>query len=305
LHASVYDWFQIRFDHFGRTTNTYQTPITHAIFERLYSNGYFFEEAVEQTFCEQCDRFLADRYVEGTCPLCSFNDARGDQCDGCGKLLNSVDLKEPRCKLCKTKPVIRSSKHLFLDLARLQPRIEEFVAAADEKGTWSANSASIARAWLTEGLRPRCMTRDLKWGTPVPVPGFESKVFYVWFDAPIGYISITAEYAQGRWQDWWKQAPEEAKEKPVALIHFLGKDNVPFHAVTFPATHLGTDEPFLLVDRISSTEYLNYESGKFSKSRGTGVFGTDARDSGIPAALWRYYLLATRPEHMDASFSWY
>lgn len=302
LHASVYDWFQIRFDHFGRTTNKYQTPITHEIFQKLYDNGYFFEGTVEQTFCETCDRFLADRYVEGICPLCSFGDARGDQCDGCGKLLNSTDLKEPKCKMCKSRPIVRSSKHLFLDLGKLQPRLETFVAEGEAKGTWSSNSASIAKAWLTEGLLPRCMTRDLKWGTPVPVPGFENKVFYVWFDAPIGYISITADYAQGRWQEWWKSADDSSKK--VSLVQFLGKDNVPFHAVTFPATILGTNEPFNLLDAISSTEYLNYESGKFSKSRGTGVFGTGARDSGVPAALWRYYLLATRPEHMDASFSW-
>jgi methionyl-tRNA synthetase len=300
LHASVYDWFQIRFDHFGRTWNPFQTGITHEIFQDLYDNGFFFEDAVEQTFCETCDRFLADRFVEGTCPLCGFTDARGDQCDGCGKLLNSTELKAPKCKLCKSTPVVRSSRHLFLDLTKLQPQTEAWVEAASKRGSWSSNSTAIAKAWLTEGLRPRCMTRDLKWGTSVPVPGFEDKVFYVWFDAPIGYISITADYLRGAgpWERWWKNPGG------VELVQFMGKDNVPFHTVIFPSTLLGTGQPWTMLHHISTTEYLNYEAGKFSKSRGTGVFGNGARDSGIPAAVWRYYLLATRPETTDASFAW-
>ncbi len=300
LHASVYDWFQIHFDHFGRTTNEYQTPITHELFNQLYKNGYFFEDSIEQTFCITCDRFLADRFVEGTCPLCSFNDARGDQCDGCGKLINSVELKNPRCKVCKDTPEIRSSKHLFLDLVQLTPKLEKFVEEAAQRGTWTSNSVSIARAWLHEGLRPRCMTRDLKWGTSVPVPGYENKVFYVWFDAPIGYISLTASYAQGSWREWWAHN----EETNVNLVQFMGKDNVPFHTVTFPGTLFGLDERLNLLHTLSTTEYLNYENSKFSKSRGTGVFGLDARDSGIPAALWRYYLLSTRPESTDAIFTW-
>jgi methionyl-tRNA synthetase len=298
MHASIYDWFQIQFDAFGRSSTPLQTEITHEIFRDLYANGFFFEKAVDQCFCEGCQRFLADRYVEGTCPLCGFDDARGDQCDGCGKLLNAVDLKNSKCKICRGTPVIKSSSHLFLDLTKLQGQCETFVEEAAAKGHWSPNSVSIAKAWLNEGLKARCMTRDLKWGTSVPLPGFESKVFYVWFDAPIGYISITANYDEASWRKWW-QNPEN-----VELHQFMGKDNVLFHTVIFPSTLMGTARPWTLLKGLSTTEYLNYEGGKFSKSRGTGVFGSDARDSGIPASVWRYYLLASRPESMDAAFSW-
>lgn len=298
MHASIYDWFQIDFDAFGRSSTAVQTEITHEIFRDLYGNGFFFEKSVEQCYCEECARFLADRYVEGTCPKCGFADARGDQCDGCGELLNAIDLKSPQCKLCRTMPKVRTSNHLFLDLSKLQGECEEFVEAAGKRGGWSANSLSIARAWLNEGLLPRCMTRDLKWGTSVPLPGFEDKVFYVWFDAPIGYISITAGYDSDNWRRWWQNPAQ------VSLHQFMGKDNVLFHTVIFPSTLLGTGQPWTLLSHLNSTEYLNYEGGKFSKSRGTGVFGSDARDSGIPAAVWRYYLLSTRPETTDAAFSW-
>lgn len=323
LHSTIYDWFDIQTDIFGRSSTPQQTEITHEIFQDLFNNGYFFEQSVEQSFCEGCNRFLADRYVEGTCPHCSYNDARGDQCDACGKLLNPIELKDARCKLCRRTPVIRSSKHLFLDLTKLQPVVEDFVERQSRTGNWSANSTSIAKGWLTDGLKPRCMTRDLKWGTPVPVPGFEDKVFYVWFDAPIGYISITANYTK-EWRQWWKagknitcgkenENENEAKPK-VELFQFMGKDNVPFHTVIFPSTLLGTvsaseqkssqDCPWTLLHHINTTEYLNYENGKFSKSRGIGVFGNDARDSGIPVSVWRYYLLAVRPETTDSTFSW-
>lgn len=298
MHSSIYEWFQIEFDAFGRSSTPVQTEITHEIFRDLYENDFFFAKSVDQCYCEGCSRFLADRYVEGTCPLCGFTDARGDQCDGCGKLLNAIELKEPQCKLCRNTPVVRTSNHLFLDLSKLQSQCEDFVEGAAKTAHWSANSLSIARAWLTEGLRPRCMTRDLKWGTSVPIAGFEDKVFYVWFDAPIGYISITAGYDKDNWRRWWQNPGN------VSLHQFMGKDNVPFHTVIFPSTLLGTGKPWTLLHQLNSTEYLNYEGGKFSKSRGTGVFGSDARDSGIPASIWRYYLLSSRPESTDSAFSW-
>lgn len=316
LHAAIYEWFQIRFDHFGRTSTPAQTAITHDIFAELYTAGYFIEQSVEQSWCERCSRFLADRYVEGTCPLCAFPDARGDQCDGCGKLMNPTELRNARCKVCRSTPSIRSSTHLFLDLTRLQPECQAFVERASVAGSWSSNSAAIARAWLTEGLKPRCMTRDLRWGTPVPLEHMRDKVFYVWFDAPIGYLSITAGYfnedgpgtakktadkrtAMKNWELWWKN-PDQ-----VQLYQFMGKDNVPFHTVIFPSTLLGCHNTrYTLLHHINTTEYLTYESGKFSKSRKLGVFGNDARDSGIAPSLWRYYLLASRPESTDAAFMW-
>lgn len=305
LHSAVYNWFQIDFDTFGRTSTPKQTEITHEIFKSLYERGYFFEQDVEQTYCAGCARFLADRFVEGNCPRCGYDDARGDQCDKCGRLHSPTDLLNPRCKLCRGTPERRSSRHLFLDLTRLQPECAAFVDSSSVKGRWSSNSTAISKAWLNEGLQPRCMTRDLTWGTPVPVSGFEKKVFYVWFDAPIGYISITAA-ATEHWRSWWMagKAEESSDVAKVELVQFMGKDNVPFHTVTFPSTLLGTGEPWTMLHHISTTEYLNYETGKFSKSRGIGVFGTDARDTGIPASIWRYYLLSTRPETSDSAFSW-
>jgi methionyl-tRNA synthetase len=240
---------------------------------------------------------LADRYVEGICPHCKYDDARGDQCDACGKLLNAIELIEPRCKLDNNKPITKESKHYFLDLATLQPKIEAAFEKSAKEGKWSQNGITITQSWLKEGLRPRCITRDLKWGIPVPAEGFEGKVFYVWFDAPIGYPSITANYTD-EWEKWWKN-PENVK-----LYQFMGKDNVPFHSVVFPACEIGSGDNWTLVNHISTCEYLNYEGGKFSKSRNVGVFGTNAEETGIPPSVWRYYLMSVRPETGDSMFTW-
>jgi methionyl-tRNA synthetase len=299
LHRDVYEHFEIDFDHFGRTTTPHQTEISQEIFLQLYSNGFIIKDTMQQLFCEQCQRFLADRYVEGTCPHCKYPDARGDQCDSCQKLLNSSDLIQPRCKLDGNTPITRETTHLFLDLPQLQSQLVEFVNEKSEKGKWSANSIAITRAWLKEGLKPRCITRDLKWGTAVPLEGFEEKVFYVWFDAPIGYPSITANLTGPTdWKLWWKN-PDQ-----VQLYQFMGKDNIPFHTVIFPSSLLGTKQDWTLLHHVSTTEYLNYEGGKFSKSRKTGVFGSSVRDTGIPISVWRYYLFANRPETSDSDFSW-
>ncbi|KAI9493726.1 tRNA synthetases class I (M)-domain-containing protein [Zychaea mexicana] len=297
IHTSVYKWFDLAFDHFGRTTTPKQTQITQDIFHKVHGNGFTNQDTMTQLFCERCQRFLADRYVEGVCPSCKYEDARGDQCDACGRLLNATELESPRCKLDGTAPITKDSKHLFLDLATLQPDIEKFNERVNTEGKWSANGIHITQSWLKEGLRPRCITRDLKWGTPVPLEGFENKVFYVWFDACIGYPSITANYTDD-WEKWWKNP------KDVKLYQFMGKDNVPFHSVIFPGTQIATKEDWTMVHHISTTEYLNYEGGKFSKSRNIGVFGTNAEETGIPPSVWRYYLLSSRPETSDAMFTW-
>ncbi|KAI8144458.1 tRNA synthetases class I (M)-domain-containing protein [Fennellomyces sp. T-0311] len=297
IHRKVYDWFGLSFDHFGRTTTPKQTKITQDIFHKVHQHGFTSQDTMTQLFCEKCQRFLADRYVEGICPSCKYNDARGDQCDACGKLLNATELESPRCKLDGTAPITRDSKHLFLNLDTLQPDIEKFNERVNTEGKWSANGVHITQSWLKEGLRPRCITRDLKWGTPVPLAGFESKVFYVWFDACIGYPSITANYTDD-WEKWWKNP------KNVKLYQFMGKDNVPFHSVIFPGTQIATKEDWTMVHHISTTEYLNYEGGKFSKSRNIGVFGTNAEETGIPPSVWRYYLLSSRPETSDSMFTW-
>ncbi|KAJ1979211.1 methionine--tRNA ligase mes1 [Dimargaris cristalligena] len=297
IHRQVYDWFDLSFDHFGRTTTQKQTEVAQDMFHSLHRNGFTIEDTLTQLFCETCQRFLADRYVEGVCPKCKYEDARGDQCDACGTLLNAADLEQPRCKLDGNRPILRESTHIFLDLPQLQPKVEAFVERSIEAGQWSVNGRTITHNWLREGLKPRCITRDLKWGTPVPLEHMKDKVFYVWYDAPIGYPSITANYTDD-WQAWWKNPKE------VQLYQFMGKDNVPFHSVIFPACEIGTGEDWTLVHHISTTEYLNYEGGKFSKSRNIGVFGTNVMDTGIPVEVWRYYLLANRPETSDSIFTW-
>ena len=299
IHSDIYKWFNISFDHFGRTSTDQQTKICQDIFWKLYNKGFIFEDSVEQLFCESCSRFLADRFVEGICPFCQFADARGDQCDSCSKLINAPELIEPKCKVCKSRPVVKTSKHLFLDLPKLEPRIKEWFKRTTESADscWTTTAKAIASSWLKDGLKARCITRDLKWGTKVPLDGFEDKVFYVWFDAPIGYFSITNCMTED-WEDWWKR-PDE-----VELWQFMAKDNVPFHGIIMPASCLGADDNFVIVKNLIAVEYLNYEDSKFSKSRGVGVFGTDAKETGIPSDVWRFYLLYIRPETQDSSFSW-
>ncbi|KAK7898962.1 hypothetical protein WMY93_019815 [Mugilogobius chulae] len=297
IHSSIYKWFQIDFDFFGRTTTQKQTEIAQDIFWRLHKNDFLVEDNVEQLRCESCQRFLADRFVEGICPFCNYPEARGDQCDKCGRLINAVELKEPQCKVCKQTPVIRTSKHLFLNLPKLETQLEQWLDKSTGTGDWTANAKQITRSWLRDGLKPRCITRDLRWGTPVPHPDFKEKVFYVWFDAPIGYLSITANYTD-QWEKWWKNPLQ------VELYNFMAKDNVPFHSVVFPCSLLGAQDNYTLVNHLVATEYLNYEDTKFSKSRGVGVFGDMAKDTGIPSDVWRFYLLYVRPEGQDSAFSW-
>ncbi|KAJ0245519.1 Methionine--tRNA ligase [Hirschfeldia incana] len=299
IHKEVYDWFDISFDKFGRTSTPEQTQVCQAIFKKLFENNFLSENTMQQLYCDTCQKFLADRLVEGSCPFpgCNYDSARGDQCENCGKLLNPTELKDPRCKVCRTTPRIRDTDHLFIELPLLKDRLEKYIDDTSVTGGWSQNAIQTTKAWLKEGLRQRCITRDLKWGVPVPHEKYKDKVFYVWFDAPIGYVSITSCYTS-EWEKWWKN-PEN-----VELYQFMGKDNVPFHTVMFPSTQLGTGENWTLMKTISVTEYLNYETGKFSKSKGVGVFGNDVKDTNIPVEVWRYYLLTNRPEVSDTLFTW-
>ncbi|KAM7253048.1 hypothetical protein ACFE04_008889 [Oxalis oulophora] len=299
IHKEVYEWFNISFDKFGRTSSPQQTEVCQAIFKKVYENNWMSENTMQQLYCDTCKRFLADRLVEGVCPTagCNYDSARGDQCEKCGKLLNPTELKEPRCKVCQKTPRIQDTDHLFLELPMLKDKLEEYINKTAVSGGWSQNAIHTTNAWLKEGLKSRCITRDLKWGVPVPHEKYKDKVFYVWFDAPIGYVSITACYTS-EWEKWWKN-PEN-----VELFQFMGKDNVPFHTVMFPSTLLGTGEDWTLMKTISVTEYLNYEAGKFSKSKGVGVFGNDVKDTNIPVEVWRYYLLTNRPEVSDTLFTW-
>lgn len=304
IHSDIYKWFNIAFDNFGRTSTPQQTEITQGMFLDLEKNGYIKEHTIEQLYCSSCNRFLADRYVRGTCPSCGYEDARGDQCEACGKLLDPTELKNPRCSSCGATPEIRSTKHLYIDLPGILPDYEKWMKQASVDGKWSRNALQMTQAWIRDGLQERAITRDLKWGIPVPREGFENKVFYVWFDAPIGYISISKSLfdrigsGTGDWKSWW-QNPSE-----VELFQFIGKDNIPFHTVIFPSSLIGSGRNWTKLHHMSSTEYLNYEAGKFSKSKGIGVFGSDAKDSGIPADMWRFFIFYNRPEKSDTLFTW-
>ena len=297
IHDAIYRWFNISFDKFGRTSTPEHTQITQRIFLGLDRNRYITEHTIQQLFCSSCDRFLADRFVRGTCPHCGYPDARGDQCESCGKLLEPTELVEPKCGVCGATPHLRETKHLYIDLPAIRPKLEKWIQEASVKGFWARNAVKMTEAWIRDGLKERAITRDLKWGIPVPKEGYENKVFYVWFDAPIGYISITATFTKD-WERWWK-SPEDTE-----LFQFIGKDNIPFHTVIFPSSLIGSGESWTLLHHISSTEYLNYESGKFSKSKGIGVFGTDAKETSIPADVWRFYMFYNRPETSDYMFTW-
>ena len=314
-HTKIYDWFHINFDKFGRTSNDECTEITQELFKDLDKNGYIKEHTNKQLFCPHCNMFLADRYVHGTCPKCGSEKARGDQCDECGSLLDPTELKNPKCATCGNTPEVRETKHLYIDLPSISKHLDSWMNKASVDGKWSDNAINITKAWIRDGLNERAITRDLKWGIPVPKEGYENKVFYVWFNAPIGYISITKQLANelvkaGKasfdWKSWWlPEESEEGKNKaPVDLFQFIGKDNIPFHTVIFPCTLLGSGHNWTKLYHMSSTEYLNYESGKFSKSRGVGVFGTDAIETGIKADAWRFYIFYNRPEKQDYQFTW-
>ncbi|KAG9051061.1 hypothetical protein FS837_012568 [Tulasnella sp. UAMH 9824] len=290
LHKETYQWFEIGFDHFGRTSTPAQTEICQEVYLNLKDHNLLEKQTKEQTYCEGCAKFLADRFVEGTCPNCGYEDARGDQCDACSRTLDPIELINPRCLVDKThKITTKSTSHMYVKLDEIQPRLEEWIKRSWKEGKWSPNSTinadgEIVDARVKAGLRPSPLTRDLQWGVRVPVrpgepsDGMENKVLYVWFDAPFGYPSITASYTP-EWKRWWFD------HKNVRLFQFMGKDNVYFHTVFWPSILLGDGRDWTTLHHLSTTEYLQYESGKFSKSRNVGVFGPGARETGVPASI--------------------
>jgi len=299
IHRDIYRWFGIAFDKFGRTSDREQTEITQQMFLDLDAYGFILEQTIEQLYLPSKAMFLADRYVRGVCPACAYKEARGDQCENCGKLLEPTELLQPWTPLAPGEPlVIRPTKHLYIDLPKLKDKLEAWIAEASARGNWARNAVKMTEAWIRDGLKPRAITRDLNWGIPVPKAGWENKVFYVWFDAPIGYISMTAALRPNDWKSWWQN------QQNVELYQFIGKDNIPFHTVVFPSSLLGSGRPWTMLHTMSSSEYLNYESGKFSKSAGTGVFGNDVQTTGIVADIWRFYLFYNRPEKNDTLFAW-
>jgi methionyl-tRNA synthetase len=287
LHKKIYDFFEISFDAFGRTSDPVHTEVVQSIFRQMKPE-YLCEKTTEQLYCISCETFLADRFISGICPHCKSTEARGDQCDSCGKLLSGLEVIDPRCTTCQTKPEVRETQHLYVRLDPMREALVQWQNESIRKGQWTDNAKGFTQSWMQGDLQDRPITRDLQWGVPVPYKGFENKVFYVWFDAPIGYISITKSQFPDTWEKWWKD-PENTEL---------------FHSGLFPSTLLATEDTWTQLHHLNSTEYLNYEDKKFSKSNNRGVFGDDAMELGIPADLWRYYLLSVRPEKQDASFYW-
>ena len=299
-HKATYDAFELSFDCFGRTSSSQNKEITYHIFSKLDENGCIEEKTIKQVYSVDDKQFLADRYITGTCPYCGYDKARGDQCENCTKVLEPTQLINPRSTISgSTHLEVRETKHLFLNLPKIEKRLAEWVKSKEP--FWPDVAYSIAQKWLKEGLQERCITRDLKWGFPVNKAGYEDKVFYVWFDAPIGYIGITKQWADEKplerdWKKWWLDAQD------VRYVEFMGKDNVPFHSIMFPATLLGTGENWTFVDYLKGMSYLTFEGGKFSKSEHRGVFADKAVEE-FPADYWRYWLMANAPESSDASFT--
>jgi len=299
--------FGLSYDWFGRSSNAPNRRLTQHFARVLEDNGLIEERVDQMIYSIDDGRFLPDRYVEGTCPHCGYEKARGDQCDNCGRLLDPTDLKDPYSAVSGSRNLeVRDTRHLYLLQTKLEGRIREWISS---KSDWQTLARSIALKHLDEGLIDRGITRDLKWGVPVvgpdggPRPGMEGKVFYVWFDAPIEYIGATEEWAEatGRsWRDWWR-TDEGAHD--VRYVQFMGKDNVAFHTVSFPATILGSGEPWKTVDTLKAFNWLNWYGGKFSTSQGRGVFMDQALEL-LPADYWRWYLTAYGPEHSDSAFTW-
>jgi len=303
--------FRLSFDHYGRSSSPQNHALTQHLAARLGEAGLIEEVSEEQVYSHTDARFLPDRYIEGTCPNCGYERARGDQCENCTKQLDPTDLIDPRSAISgATDLEVRETKHLFLRQSTLRDRLDKWI---DSQNGWPVLTTSIAKKWLHDGngLQDRGITRDLDWGVPAqfdgaPWQGMDGKVFYVWFDAPIEYIAATAEWAEAQglddsaWRRWWRT--DEGAED-VRYVQFMGKDNVPFHTLSFPATLMGSAEPWKLVDYIKSFNYLNYDGGQFSTSLGRGVF-MDQALSILPADYWRWWLLSHAPESSDAEFTW-
>ena len=311
VQADIAKGFRLSFDHFGRSSSLRNHRLTQHFAGVLDDNGLIAEVSDTQIFSIDDNRFLPDRYITGTCPNCGYTSARGDQCENCTKQLNPTDLIDPRSSISgSTNLEVRQTKHLYLKQRALRDKLEAWI---DSKTDWPILTTSIAKKWLNDGdgLQDRGITRDLFWGVPVrhgdqPWPGMEGKVFYVWFDAPIEYIACTAEWADAHglpdaaWQRWWRT---DLGAADVTYYQFMGKDNVPFHTLSFPATIIGSGEPWKLVDYLKSFNYLNYEGGQFSTSLGRGIF-MDQALSILPPDYWRWWLLSHAPESSDTEFTW-
>ncbi len=303
--CEVWQQLGISWDLYTETGTANHYHITQDFFLKLYEKGYIFKDTMQSPYCPTDRRFLPDRYVEGTCPFCGYAAARGDQCDNCGRVLDPVDLITPRCRLCGSKDnalEIRPTDHFFLDLPRLQEPLLAWLT--ESKDHWRANVLAFTMNWLKEGLRPRAITRDLDWGVPIPLEGYEDKRIYVWFDAVIGYFSASVEWAsrQGEpqaWRPWW--IPGESKE-PVKPYYFIGKDNIPFHTIIWPAMLIGYGDRNLPYD-VPANEFMTMSGAKASSSRGNVIWTRDVLEK-YNADTLRYYLSVTAPEGRDTDFTY-
>ena len=300
-HTSFLESFQglgISFDLFTHTNTENHWAVTTDMFTRLLERGFIYKEKMQALYCPHCNRFLPDRYVEGGCPFCRFEDARGDQCDHCGKPVDALELIEPRCKFCGHTPEARETEHFFLDLPQFAEPLKAWVADQDH---WRPNVLNFTRNLLQEGLRSRAITRDIDWGIPVPVEGYSDKRIYVWFDAVIGYLAASIEWAHNRgtpeaWHQWWDI------DKSSQAYYFVAKDNIFFHTLIWPAMLMGYGSRKLPYD-VPANEYLTLEGRKISSSRNWAVWAPDYLSRYDPDPL-RYYLTAHAPESSDADFSW-
>ncbi|MGR3838453.1 MAG: methionine--tRNA ligase [Cognatishimia sp.] len=309
VQAKIAEGFRLSFDHFGRSSSDQNQKLTQHFAGQLANNGLIREVSETQIYSNADGRFLPDRYIEGTCPNCGFESARGDQCDNCTKQLDPTDLINPYSTISgSTDLEERETKHLYLRQSEMRDKLGDWI---DSKHDWPVLTTSIAKKWLNDGdgLQDRGITRDLDWGVPVKKgdevwPGMEGKVFYVWFDAPVEYIACAQEWVDaGKGDDWARWWRTDKGAEDVTYTQFMGKDNVPFHTLSFPVTIFGSGEPWKLVDYIKSFNYLNYDGGQFSTSRGRGVFMDQALEI-LPADYWRWWLLSHAPESSDSEFTW-
>ena len=301
IHNQICDLlraYNINLDNYTRTENPVHIRYTQEVFRKVYENGYVYTQSVSLPFCETDQRFLPDRFVQGTCPHCGYEAARGDQCDSCGRVLDPLELVSPRCVFCGSTPTVKASTHWFFDLPKFGSKLQTIV---ENNKQLPENARNFSLRWLEEGLRPRALTRDNKWGIPAPFPNSEGKTIYVWFEAVLGYVSASIEWAErlGKpdlWKDYWF-------DRATRNVHFIGKDNIPFHVIIFPALLLATHDNYTLPWQVSSTEFILFEGQKFSKSKKIGVWMDDALKV-APGEYWRYVLMAIRPEARDANFTW-
>jgi methionyl-tRNA synthetase len=300
-HAKIVELFGkwgLSFDKYTRTENPVHKEFVQQHLMKIYNKGYIFTQETEMLYCEKCDRFLPDRYVEGKCPYCSYEGARGDQCEACGRLLETTLLIEPYCAICGSKPVRRKTTHWYFDLPKFSNEISKYL---DGNKRLPDNARNFSLNMVKEGLKPRAVTRDISWGIAAPFPGAENKSIYVWVEAVLGYVSATIEYFKNshqteRWKEYWF-------DKKSKTLYFIGKDNIPFHTIIFPALLLASGEDYNLPWNVSTTEFLQFKGEKLSKSQRIGIFSDEALEL-FPADYWRFYLMATRPETKDSNFSW-